>query len=72
MNGVIFVALSSRHHLLLRLPRHRVIELTIAGQGKELKRRGRSMHEWLVVYEQSEGGLLLLMHEALSFVESLC
>ncbi len=66
-NGKIFVMLV-RGRLVLKLPEHRVTELTLAGEGDPFDaNKGKPMREWLSLRPESKLDWLPLAREALDF-----
>ncbi|WP_126600267.1 hypothetical protein [Dictyobacter aurantiacus] len=63
-------AMLVRGNLVVKLPRSRVDELIISGDGERFDPRhdGRLMKEWLVLAPTSEVSWLALAQEALQFV----
>ena len=65
-------AMLSRGKLVVKLPKARVDELVISGEGERFdpRRDGRVMKEWVCVEPTFAGGWLELAREAMEFVAS--
>lgn len=71
VHGSIFAMLSARGDFVVKLPRHRVDELTASGDGDPFNTgRGRVMKEWLALRRSSPKDWTQLAEEALNFVAS--
>jgi TfoX/Sxy family transcriptional regulator of competence genes len=69
-NGKIF-AMLVRGRLTLKLPEHRVAELTAAGEGEPFDaNKGKPMREWISLHPDSALAWLALATEALDFARS--
>ena len=65
----IFAMISSKGRFVVKLPKHRVVALVVAGAGSRFEpARGRVMNEWLAVDSDWDGDWLLLAREAMRFV----
>ena len=69
VGGRIF-AMLVRAELVLKLPRSRVDELVVGGQGRRFDAgKGKPMREWFVLSPTSRKSWMSLAQEALDFVE---
>ncbi len=64
-----FVFLSSKKKLIVKLPRDRVDELTVQGIGEHWDAgRGRPLKEWLVLRSKSKSDWLLFARESMEYI----
>jgi hypothetical protein len=70
INGRIFAMLTSKKQYVVKLPKHRVLQLVASGEGSYLEMANRQMKEWFIVSEKSTISWLKLAREAHGFVSS--
>ena len=71
VNNKIFAMLSSKGGFVVKLPKQRVDELIVSGQGERFDPgHGRLMKEWLVADSTAQANWLALAREALEYVSS--
>lgn len=70
VRGKIFAMLTPTRQFVVKLPKHRVLELIMSGDGVAFKMAGREMKEWMVVTSKSNALRKVLTQEAYTFVGS--
>jgi hypothetical protein len=68
VHGKIFAMLTPKRQFVVKLPKHRVLELLQSGHGVPFEMAGRQMKEWFVVKSNSKKLWRELAQEAHAFV----